>query len=139
MAGLRQVVSINPRAGNETVYNLEVQGEHVYLVGSLGTLVHNNYRVFRAVGVDEYAHALNTGKFSQGKNALMGKWFSDSLEGATRHGDALHGPGKFKILGADITDGTPTFIPPGNNLDGFGPSRYFELDALEGIIPLPIK
>lgn len=43
LAGLRQIVSINPRASNETVYNLEVQGEHVYLVGSIGTLVHNTY------------------------------------------------------------------------------------------------
>ncbi|HCO21571.1 MAG TPA: hypothetical protein DIT97_00295 [Gimesia maris] len=42
LAGLRQVASVVPRTGNETVYNLEVQGEHVYLVGSLGALVHNN-------------------------------------------------------------------------------------------------
>ncbi|WP_197993592.1 hypothetical protein [Gimesia chilikensis] len=38
--GPRQVVSLNPR-GNQTVYNLEVHGEHVYRVGTLGTLVHN--------------------------------------------------------------------------------------------------
>jgi len=56
LAGLKQVVSITPRAGNETVYNLEVQGEHVYLVGSLGTLVHNNYKnskLFKALGAQQ--------------------------------------------------------------------------------------
>lgn len=42
LGGLKQVESITPLPGNEMVYNLEVQGEHVYLVGSLGTLVHNN-------------------------------------------------------------------------------------------------
>lgn len=46
LAGLKKVVSITPHASNETVYNLEVQGEHVYLVGSLGTLVHNDYPLF---------------------------------------------------------------------------------------------
>lgn len=38
--GPRQVVSLTPR-GNQPVYNLEVHGEHVYRVGTLGTLVHN--------------------------------------------------------------------------------------------------
>ena len=46
LAGLKQVVSIIPRAGNEIVDNLEVQGEHVYLVGSLGTIVHNTCASF---------------------------------------------------------------------------------------------
>jgi len=40
--GLAKVASITPHHSNETVYNLEIQGEHVYRVGSLGTLVHND-------------------------------------------------------------------------------------------------
>ncbi|MBL4884914.1 MAG: hypothetical protein JKY95_10310 [Planctomycetaceae bacterium] len=40
--GLAKVASITPHAGNETVYNLEIHGEHVYRVGSLGVLVHND-------------------------------------------------------------------------------------------------
>jgi len=35
------VVSIKPRPPTAWVYNLEVQGEHVYEVGPNGTLVHN--------------------------------------------------------------------------------------------------
>ena len=38
-----RVTSIIPRAGPETVYNLEVSGEHVYHVGDSGVLVHNTY------------------------------------------------------------------------------------------------
>ncbi len=36
-----RVTSIIPRAGPETVYNLEVSGQHVYHVGNSGVLVHN--------------------------------------------------------------------------------------------------
>lgn len=32
------------RPRDEPVYNLEIHGEHVYHVGSIGTLVHNNYK-----------------------------------------------------------------------------------------------
>ena len=37
------LTSITPRAGPQTVYNLEVSGEHVYHVGNTGVLVHNSY------------------------------------------------------------------------------------------------
>ncbi len=35
------LTSITPRAGPETVYGLEVHGEHVYHVSQAGLLVHN--------------------------------------------------------------------------------------------------
>lgn len=41
LAGTTHVTSITPRGPPEPVYNLEVQGEHVYLVASSGVLVHN--------------------------------------------------------------------------------------------------
>ncbi len=41
---LTLIVSIIPRANAETVYNLEVNREHVYYVGENGLLVHNTYR-----------------------------------------------------------------------------------------------
>lgn len=34
-----------PRPGPETVYNLEIWGEHVYHVGESGVLVHNSCAV----------------------------------------------------------------------------------------------
>ncbi|QDT97673.1 Ig-like domain-containing protein [Gimesia aquarii] len=66
LAGLKQVISINPHADDKTVYNLEVQGEHVYLVGSLGTLVHNNY-FNKTTGTGGF----NPGKFSPAQREIV--------------------------------------------------------------------
>jgi hypothetical protein len=41
LAGLAHVTSVTARGPPEAVYNLEVHGEHVYQVTSLGVLVHN--------------------------------------------------------------------------------------------------
>jgi hypothetical protein len=43
--GETTVVSLTPHAQPEPVYNIEVNGEHVYRVGEVGTLVHNSYAV----------------------------------------------------------------------------------------------
>jgi hypothetical protein len=43
LAGLAHVTSVTARGPPESVYNLEVHGEHVYQVTSLGVLVHNSY------------------------------------------------------------------------------------------------
>lgn len=59
LAGLKQVLSITLHPYDETVYNLEVQGEHVYQVGTLGTLVHNNYPVLS--GLDRFSKASDYG------------------------------------------------------------------------------
>ena len=37
-----RVQSVNPRAGSVSVFNLEVDADHVYRVGELGLLVHND-------------------------------------------------------------------------------------------------
>ncbi|MCP4594564.1 MAG: hypothetical protein GY842_27855, partial [bacterium] len=42
LRGETHVVSMTPHGAPETVYNLEVWGEHVYHVGRLAALVHNN-------------------------------------------------------------------------------------------------
>jgi hypothetical protein len=41
--GETTVVSLTPHAQPEPVYNIEVNGEHVYRVGEVGALVHNSY------------------------------------------------------------------------------------------------
>lgn len=79
---------------------------------------------------------MKTGKFTQGPNSLEGKWFSDSLDGAKLHGDALHGAGKYRIIEADVPNNAPSlFRQP--NLDGRGPARYLDLDDLNGVTPRP--
>jgi hypothetical protein len=42
LRGTTTVVSVTPIDYQGFLYNLETHGEHVYMVGSLGTLVHNN-------------------------------------------------------------------------------------------------
>jgi hypothetical protein len=42
LTGLAQVVAIAPRGPPEPVYNLEVQVDHLFHVGTSGVLVHNN-------------------------------------------------------------------------------------------------
>ena len=43
----KRVISKLARPGPESVYNLEVFGEHTYFVGKDGVLVHNNYHLSR--------------------------------------------------------------------------------------------
>jgi hypothetical protein len=93
-------------------------------------------RGYRAVSEAEYQDILKTGQFRQGPNSLEGKWFSDSLDGARLHGEALEGAGKYRLIEADVPNNAPSlFRQP--NLDGRGPSRYFHLDDLQGVVPRP--
>lgn len=65
--GTAQVASVTPVPGPTTVYNLEIQGEHVYLVGENGVLVHNGtpcdlagktlYRGIPKTRVDDFRRA----------------------------------------------------------------------------------
>ena len=54
-------------------------------------------RAYRAVSEAEYQQILRTGTFEvppggPGFSPMEGKWFADSVEGATAHGNALQGP-----------------------------------------------
>lgn len=68
---------------------------------------------------------------------MSGKWFSDSAEGAARHGDALHGPGRYRIIEADVADNAPSlFQKP--NLDGRGPARWLDIEDLDDVVARPV-
>jgi hypothetical protein len=43
--GLAVVLSVSLSRVSQPVYNIEVNGEHVYQVGELGLVVHNTYPV----------------------------------------------------------------------------------------------
>ncbi len=60
--GLRRIGKILPRPRDEPVYNLEVHREHVYLVGSAGTLVHNSCGN-RLGSIDDLANKLDDDVF----------------------------------------------------------------------------
>lgn len=94
-------------------------------------------RVYRAVSEAEYQQILRSGRFKVGLNAMEGKWFADSLEGATAHGTALEGLGKFRIIEADVPNNAPSlFTQP--NLDGRGSARYLHIDDLKGVNARPV-
>ena len=68
---------------------------------------------------------------------MEGKWFADSVEGATAHGNALEGAGKFRIIEADVPKSAPSlFTQP--NLDGRGSARYLHIDDLKGVKARPV-
>jgi hypothetical protein len=69
---------------------------------------------------------------------MEGKWFADSLEGATAHAKALQGPGNFRLVEADLPNDAPSLhqLP---NLDGKGPARYLGINDLNGVTPRPVR
>jgi hypothetical protein len=106
-------------------------------VRSANPIPQGHSRVYRAVSEAEYQDILQTGRLRQGPNSLEGKWFADSVEGAGLHGDALQGPGKYRIIEVDVPDNAPSlFRQP--NLDGRGPARYLHLDDLNDVTPRPL-
>jgi len=84
LRGPAQVLSIVPRPGRHTVYNLEVHGEHVYRVGNSGVLVHNN--PCKANPRWEWK-----GKPGSTPGSRSGSWV-DSQTGDTLRSDMHHGP-----------------------------------------------
>jgi Protein of unknown function (DUF1557). len=71
--GSTTVAATAPRPGTHRVYNLEVHGEHVYEVGELGTLVHNEYPLY---GVSGPAHHI----VSHSKNSHRFRWSEAAQE-----------------------------------------------------------
>jgi hypothetical protein len=75
--GLAVVLSVTLSRVAESVYNIEVHGEHVYQVGELGLLVHNTYPLWTSAkgknGVQNaYAHFVkHRSEFPELQNALQ--------------------------------------------------------------------
>jgi len=85
--GLRRIGKILPRPRDEPVYNIEVHREHVYLVGSTGTLVHNSCPElpegsFSISNWDDYPEGLErpSGPFK----LLDGEEYNDARKAANR-------------------------------------------------------
>ena len=95
-------------------------------------------RVYRAVSEAEYRDIFETGRFRQGRNSAEGKWFADSLAGATAYGRALYPDGEFRQVESDVPDDAPSLFRLAN-LDGFGPARFVEMDDLDGVVPRPAE
>jgi hypothetical protein len=93
----RRVESLTRRENRETVYNIEVDGEHVFYVGNDGVLVHNecaglHHLVARYLGSKvPYGHKFLT-RLSKAEHthihAAMRKWMKSNYP------DLMYGPGK---------------------------------------------
>lgn len=119
------LISLSPLPGVHRVYNVEVDGEHVYYVGSAGVLVHNMCPV-PPFSANERAIAVyleNLGRKVR-RNPLEG------LAGAGRQGDALvdgvlH---EFKTLAPAATSSTIRNVV-NNSIRRGGQARNLVIDA----------
>ncbi|XZE43940.1 RHS repeat domain-containing protein [Pirellulaceae bacterium SH467] len=98
------------------------------------TVPQGQTRVYRAVSEAEYLDAMKNGSLRPKYGEMEGKWFADSLEGAKLHGEALHGPGKYRIIEADVPT-KPKSLYQHENMDGRGPARYIHCEDLGGVVP----
>jgi hypothetical protein len=95
--GLTSVVSVAPRSGAERVYNLEVDGEHVYYVSADGVLVHNSCSKLRTElkkthdfkPGEEAHHLVPQGPFT-GRNADAQRHVRESQDILKRAGIDIH-------------------------------------------------
>lgn len=93
---------------------------------------------YRAVSQAEFADILATHEFRVGPNSMEGKWFSDTLTGASAHGHALYPNGDFKLIAADLPDDAPSLFTE-QNIDGKGPGRYLAIEDLCGVVPRAVE
>jgi RHS repeat-associated protein len=97
-------------------------------------------RVYRAVSEAEYQQILRTGTFEHGgMGAMEGKWFTETVESARKHGDFWYTrQGKtYRIVEADLPNGAKQHLDP--NIDRYGPGRYVEIEDLRGVGARPAK
>jgi len=73
-SGVVAVTSVTPRPQHDRVYNLEVQGEHVYQVGGSGVLVHNAKKYLAGGGEPDIPSA----KISRGKHPETAQHIADA-------------------------------------------------------------
>lgn len=59
---------------------------------------------------------------------------AESVEDATKWGNALNGSGNSRIVGVEIPKSTADTLQRWERLDGIGPARYGELDQLHNVI-----
>lgn len=90
--------------------------------------------LFRAVSAGEFEQVLSTGTFQAGANSLGGKFFAESAADASRWGDALNGPGNYKILEVTLPTSSVNQMMYWPRLDAIGPAWYAELPQLDGAV-----
>ena len=71
--GTITVASVTPLTGTHRVYNMTVQGEHLYRVAESGVLVHNQYPLFGTKGANTKIHHM-VSYFKNSKRGFSSPW-----------------------------------------------------------------
>ncbi len=81
--------------------------------------------LFRAVSHSEFADVMKSGSFRPGPNSYAtGKFFAESGEDALQWGNAMEGPGNFRILQSEFPTSTADQFMRWDRLDAIGPARF---------------
>lgn len=87
--GTATVLSIDIHNVSLPVYNIEIHGEHVYEVGELGVLVHNNCLIDAAQLQSKFKHAADFGVFGTANRANLQAFAAAIREHVTSLGTTL--------------------------------------------------
>ena len=131
----RRVESITLRPTRETVYNIEVDGEHVFYVGEDGVLVHNSCHT-RANHVYQIIDTATGQVFKYGISAgRIGRNGSYRALSQVNRLNRLH-PGRYRhdIIAQNVTRAKALAIERGR-VTGFGIAR----DQMTGNLSLPFR
>ena len=89
--------------------------------------------LFRAVSHAEFADVIAHGMFRPGPNSYAsGKFFGEAGGDALKWGNALEGPGNFRVLEAEFPKAVADRFMRFPGLDGIGPARFGTFGELNG-------
>jgi len=87
--------------------------------------------LFRAVSHSEYADIMESGAFQPGAGSYeTGKFFAESGEDAMSWGNAMEGPGNFRVVQGEFSNSAADQFMRFDRLDGIGPARFGTYDQL---------
>jgi hypothetical protein len=96
-------------------------------------------KLYRAVSEAEFQDLTQNGAFQSGPSSLEGKWFAESADDAAKWGDALQGPGNYRIIEVEFSAEVAEQLFRVQRLDNIGPACYSELHELDGAIFREVK
>ena len=101
---------------------------------AFGTAGSGTTKLYRAVSQAEFEQLMSTGRFEAGPNALEGKFFAESVQDAATWGEALEGPGRYRIVEVELPTDVANNFMRWAGLDGIGPARYGEFNQLQDVV-----
>lgn len=98
---------------------------------SAETAIEETTTLYRAVSQAEYDDIIESGMLRAGPNSFeSGKWFAESPQHATAWGNALEGPGNFRVIQVQFRSSVADQFFSLDSLDGIGPARFGTFDQI---------